>query len=131
MKLSYNEAFFLCLKQWGDMIREIKKNPNELSVVTLKLSWCIKNGFKGVRSYCFFCEFTHNADESCETCPGRLVDPEFCCGNLAYDYRSKPLLFYEKLLKLKSEWKCPLHILLFLHIKWYWRKARLFLRGLK
>jgi hypothetical protein len=74
------------------------------SVNILKEKWCKKNGF-GNDSRCFFCEYgaIANTEDTCLSCPGRLVDRNFYCVNSAYAFDIKPKKFYQKLLKLNAK----------------------------
>ena len=84
------------------MWRSIAKSKIEYPgqwVSTLKERWLRDNGFKNLVGDCFFCAAAAAAN-TCDLCPGRLVDLSFSCSNENYSYAQKPVAFYKELLRL-------------------------------
>ena len=103
-QLTLDEAWDLCLEQW-DWVKAQIEAWSKLSVGTLKCQWCKENGYEGVRSICFFCEYDKQCRGErpcCDFCPGVLVDSKFSCGNNEYDYEYKHLAFHAELVRLNN-----------------------------
>ncbi len=112
--LTLNRAWFLCLQQWKDgIIKRLDEGSTE-TVGTLKEEWIDKlmeqNDYdkEKIEFDCFFCEydvqqFDDEALETCQNCPGKLVDEQFRCSNEEYHYYHKPRSFYARLLELSSK----------------------------
>jgi len=108
-KTNLNETWKLCLSMWRWIAKE-RGRSNYLSVYTLKAKWLRKHGFKenSVREECFFCEYcskhrTIKAETvGCPDCPGTKVDRSFDCRNTDYNFYSRPIAFYKKLLALNK-----------------------------
>lgn len=97
-KRTLNQTWVLCLRMWRSIAKVWREGNN---VHRLKRIWINENGFSmsGVDAHCFFCD--HNVENpGCSDCPGKLVDPNFCCESLEYDYETKPIAFYKELLRL-------------------------------
>ena len=105
-KYTLDETWKHCLQLWKWIAEEIKAN-SELGVVELKSKWFKKHDFGHIWGACFFCGWvTENPDAAgCASCPGKLVDPEFGCGNPEYCHYNHPIKFYEKLLELDKKRK--------------------------
>ena len=102
--LTLDMAWDLCLEQWDWIKAQIEAGP-KLSVITLKMQWCKENGYEGVRSICFFCEYDKQCRGErpcCDFCPGVLVDPEFNCNKEKFHYHSRPLAFHAELVRLNK-----------------------------
>ena len=101
--LTLDMAWDLCLEQWDWIKAEIEAG-SKLSVIALKEQWCKENGYEGVRSNCFFCEYVVQQFRCgrCVNCPGRLVDPEFHCCRSEYHFENKPLEFHAELVRLNK-----------------------------
>ena len=110
-KLTLNQTWTLCLRQWKWIIEQLDKGSdetNENSVVLLKLKWAKQNGYENkISAACFFCEYVSRRGLDCATkeCPGQLVSQQFQCENSSYAYYSKPRKFYKKLLELNEKRK--------------------------
>jgi len=114
MKITLDESWELCLKQWKWIAKQIvkmKRTGDLYSVKQLKREWCDKNNFKlpSRCSNCFFCLYsiTHptksNPDKSIVcNCPAQKVDKHFDCQTWEYNYTQKPLKFYAKVRKLNN-----------------------------
>lgn len=91
---------------WKWIAEQWDCEDDEREVGELKKRWFSKHDFQPIVDDCFFCDYgTVNGQEGkpCESCPGRLVDPDFDCENPEYDYISKPINFYEKIVALNKE----------------------------
>lgn len=93
-----------CLRMWKWISENWKKGDN---VVTMKKRWLRNNGFNAgsIKNYCFFCDYHSNENEDCEICPGKLINSQFHCQNVTYNYYLKPKKFYAKLLHLNAKRK--------------------------
>ena len=113
-RLTIDETWELCLKMWkwiADEVTAMGKqfNPNS-TVESLKSKWLEENGYNRTRinHRCFLCEYddqyTDDLDHiyACRACPARLVDSDFSCGNIEYEYDVQPLKFYAKLVELNK-----------------------------
>lgn len=99
-KRTLNQTWVLCLRMWRSISKIWDKDgPN---IHNLKASWLRENGFAllDLKCNCFFCDWTGPDDNSCNNCPGKLVNPSFSCCRLSYDYEDKPVAFYKELLRL-------------------------------
>lgn len=100
--LTLDEAWRLCLEMW----KEIKGRSD---IPQAKAKWLNNNSFFDVRANCFFCEFNERMDR-CRRCPAVLVDSDFKCERIEYDYLSNPEKFYMKLVELnelRKKKECP------------------------
>ncbi len=97
-----------CLRMW----KWISENYDENNgVLVLKRDWFFSHRFKKrILAECFFCEWAGQngqtnfvAENGCPECPGALVDARFKCGNIRYEYSTKPKAFYAKLLELDAK----------------------------
>lgn len=112
-KLTLNQTWRMCLKKWAWVDKIIAamdacgRKREFLSVEELKEVWCLDHGYPDLFNNCFFCEYAQSIDseglDDCDNCPGRLVDKEFHCMNLMYDYFDKPHKFYAQLVKLDKK----------------------------
>lgn len=107
-RLTLNETWRLCLKQWKWLVKEIKAHP-DANIHVLKRKWVKLQGYgeDGVDDDCFFCEYAGQREKfggefGCRGCPARKVDKEFHCSNVDYNYCSKPIKFYKKILELNK-----------------------------
>ncbi len=99
-----------CLRMWKWVSEKYDKDSN---IVLLKQDWLENHRFKkNVLACCFFCQYAYKhgqqcfiAEKGCPECPGALVDARFKCGNIRYDYSTKPKAFYQKLLELDTKRK--------------------------
>ena len=105
-KLTLNQAWRLCLKQWKWIVKQIKAGDTHC-VAILKRQWTTANGYDKdeIESECFFCEYCRFRNRGCGHCPGKLVNKRFNCANTTYEYDVKPLKFYAKLLELDKKRK--------------------------
>ena len=105
-KYNLDETWKLCLDgMWAWIKEQIDIDADSKHEVgVLKMKWLADNGFdfEEIADNCLFCEYTldEEGDTECKKCPGRLVDPDFDCENIDYNYYSKPLAFHKKLLEL-------------------------------
>ncbi len=103
-KITLDESWRLCLKQWRWIIKEVKAKDFKCAV-ELKKEWCEQHGFTEIESNCFFCEYCSNystTKPSCSNCPAREIDPKFRCKNPAYHYYLHPIEFYNKIVQLNK-----------------------------
>lgn len=103
-KLTLNEAWRLCLKQWKWIIRQLAKGDKR-SIGSLKRQWCQENGFNDVVANCFFCAYARQNGDGCDHCPGKLVNRRFGCDRVTYEHDVYPHKFYAKLLELDKKRK--------------------------
>jgi hypothetical protein len=102
MRLTTNKSWELCLKQWGWIIRQLKKDGT-LDVEDLKEEWCKANGYEELDSNCFFCEYARQHRENVLLpcgCPAKKIDKKFDCLGTDYHYTMNPFAFYKKLKQL-------------------------------
>ena len=99
-KRTLNQTWILCLRMW----RWIAKvwTLDGPSVHDLKSLWLESNGFtKSIDANCFFCDYNWQFENGgCWSCPGRLVTSSFSCSSVTHDYETKPVAFYNELLRL-------------------------------
>lgn len=105
-KLTLNQAWTLCLRQWRWIAEQVKKGASAgKDIGDLKNEWIRKNGYPE-DSNCFFCLWAEQQlptlDTVCPNCPAKKIDKKFHCCEAIYDYWDKPLAFYTKLLKLNK-----------------------------
>lgn len=106
-KLTLNQAWTLCLKQWKWIIEQLDAGSKDVG--NLKLRWMKKSRYINVNSACFFCHYhvqehkKKRSNKECGYCPGRLVSRRFDCMHSSYDYKDKPRAFYRKLLALDKK----------------------------
>jgi hypothetical protein len=99
-----DETWTECLRMWKWIVRQVKAGRTDIG--NLKRKWRKDNGYRNIRSDCFFCEYSSKRDGNlCDNCPGKLVDKEFSCGGTDYDWSEKPLEFYKVLKKLNRKRK--------------------------
>jgi hypothetical protein len=104
-KLTLNQAWVLCLRQWKWIIKELDESPIQC-IAALKHKWCLEHRCLEIAALCFFCEYaTQQNDEGCCNCPGKFVGKQFSCENMTYDYTNEPRRFYKKLLALNQKRK--------------------------
>lgn len=109
-KLTLNQTWKYCLAMWKWIAKKAEQD-SELNVDDLKSEWLKKHPrFGKVYNDCFFCEYLEQHpttdDESCPTCPGRLVSKRFnCMDNVTYNFSYKPIKFYQKLVELNEKRK--------------------------
>ena len=98
-KRTLNQTWILCIRMWRWIVKNLGKGRG---ILGLKKQWLSENGFKDVKTNCFFCDFVNTYSErlDCSKCPGTLIDPAFHCMNSAYDYSAKSGAFLEELLRL-------------------------------
>ena len=97
-KRTLNQNWTLCLRKWRWIVKE-KIAHKRRWVSTLKVQWLHDNRFKDLSGDCFFCDYGE-AENSCRSCPGRLVDSSFSCQREAYHYIYNPFAFLAELLRL-------------------------------
>lgn len=113
-ELTLDQIWEECLKMW----KWIVENPEAKKCIWVwaaKDAWLIENGYvpSEVENTCFFCSYSSSIDNcwndddedegswlNCPSCPAKLVDKTFSCHASEYDYLSKPVEFYQKLLEL-------------------------------
>jgi len=109
-KLTLNQAWTLCIKQWDCIIRKLDEGSTE-SLHALKMRCLEEQGHRKEDTYtrffyanCFFCEYDeqHPGENACDNCPGRLISSRFHCENEVYDYILKPRKFHKKLLRMNK-----------------------------
>ena len=105
-RLTPNQIWTLCLRMWR-WIAKVWQTPRykRYDVPDLKEIWLRKNGFHTESTAsCFFCDYTYTNedDPTCFSCPGVLVDSGFRCWLLPYDYETRPVEFYQELLRLNK-----------------------------
>jgi len=101
-KLTLNQAWTLCLKQWKWIIGELDKG-DEGGIRTLERVWCEKHKYEKICSDCFFCEY-NNGRSGCAFCPAKIIDKNFnCCCVGEYNFFDNPRAFYAKLLSLNEK----------------------------
>ena len=103
-KITLNQTWVLCLRMWR-WIANVWKTERYIRycVWELKDIWLKENGFKDVYSDCFFCQYREGANGDCNVvCPGALVDPNFDCYNIDYEWHRYPVEFYQELLRLNK-----------------------------
>ena len=108
--LTLTDTWDKCLEMWEWIVAKWLKDPTQ-SVGGLKVEWMDANGLTGqVRNDCFFCqfgdetlnEFNSHLDCICEVCPARLVNRNFSCTNITYDYQDRPGKFLAKIKELRA-----------------------------
>ena len=125
-KLTLNQTWTLCLKQWKWIIDQPPEGLTEPALSShvwlLKVEWLKEHGYgyagMTIWNDCFFCERARQQsgkdggeggklwDEElgiCLWCPGRLISKQFNCMNISYDFSKEPRRFYKKLLEGVSE----------------------------
>ena len=98
-KLTLDNAWKLCLRQWDWVADKIKKGDIR-DVGDLKEEFLEENGFSDIDHNCFFCEYDEQNNGRCNSCPARLVDKRFHCRNKTYDFIIKPLKLRAKIHQL-------------------------------
>jgi len=101
-KRTLNQTWTLCLRMWKWIASVWETDTyKRFSAHDLKRIWLKNNGFvnEWIYSNCFFCDYT-NDGYGCDDCPGLMVDSNFHCSNLVYNYEFKPVAFYKELLRL-------------------------------
>ena len=123
-RVRYNYMWHNCLRLWKWVSTQwVKEKFSPDNVWDLKKRWLYMHPFKiiaGGKYLCFFCEHARRTFEvnignrpqplgvdekiwtKCDYCPGRLVDPDFFCGNTQYHHVHHPELFYAKLVQLNA-----------------------------
>ena len=101
-----------CLRMWRwisenlpDGFLNLPYDEKESIIDNLKAIWLKKNRFTNPLSNdCFFCNYDkqHNT-EDCQSCPAKLVDPNFHCSGKGHSYLENPLVFYKYILYLNSK----------------------------
>ena len=99
--MTLDQTWTNCLRMWKWIDKVWKPG---MSVVVLKKEWLEKwMPAANINSDCFFCEYdVQNGLESCNCCPGRLVNLRFTCDRKTYNYFKHPKKFYQKLLQLDA-----------------------------
>lgn len=95
-----NQTWTLCLRMWRSISKEWIEGDD---IYVLKDEWIENNGFlkDEIDADCFFCDYVERqGDRTCSTCPGKLVDINFHCEGLEYNFRYDPPAFYKELLRL-------------------------------
>lgn len=96
-KITLDEAWWKCLKQWGKIARDIRNGSTE-DVQDLKYR------HKSGDNTCMFCAYNLENDFlSCASCPGKLVDITFSCHKKGCHFLNHPLLFHAKLIELNNK----------------------------
>ena len=103
-RLTLDETWKLCLSMWRWIAKMIREG-SELFVSELKDQWLRDHGYEHeVWLTCFFCGYIHHPKRTCDTnCPARMIDRNFNCHNPDYDYQSKPIAFYNKIVSLNRK----------------------------
>ena len=103
-KLTLNQTWTLCLRQWKWIIKQLDAGSVEC-IANLKEQWTKQNeyGINRINANCFFCEYASRHLDCTQSCPGKLVSKQFDCENSSYIYRIKPRKFYKKLLELNKK----------------------------
>lgn len=98
-----NKIWSECRRLWEHIEEELRRCPWK-SVGWIKQEWMEANGYgQTVAEDCFFCEFTRWWDRNtCEYCPGKLVDPNFDCMHLDYNWYGEPVAFREEIERLNK-----------------------------
>ena len=100
-KLTLNKTWEQCLKMWRWIVRQ----PCPRCVNELKEKWLEKNGFDfdELENDCFFCDYATRYG-GCEiSCPGNIIDKNFCCGDYDYHFLRKPAAFLRKITELNKK----------------------------
>jgi len=100
--MTLNETWKNCLAMWKWIAEQIR-GGSKLSVEELKEKWLKEHGFENIEENCFFCDYDLGYDDDCMQCPARLVDPDFHCDRVEYNWEAEPIKFYEKLVALDKE----------------------------
>lgn len=105
LTISLDTAWTDCLAMWKYIANTYAKTHEP--AVVLKTRWLRGNGYepRDVVAGCLFCHYDSQCDNTqmnCSFCPGELVDPFFSCECRDYNWRARPIEFYEKLLALDS-----------------------------
>ena len=114
-------AWYDCERLWKWVSRKWLKQRAEgkyhTEVTHLKTRWFLRHPLKirsGGINKCFFCVYANKEWRAnignrplrtegwrrCDYCPGRLVDPNFLCTNMQYNYCFLPNLFYKEIVRL-------------------------------
>ena len=103
-----NRAWKRCIKMWTFIAKDLEKSDSD--VYELKDQWAYEHDHDKLRAHhnCHFCAYakSHILDDyNCKhSCPGKMVDPDFRCQGRRWDWRKKPVAFYERLLVLYGKW---------------------------
>ena len=85
---------------WRWIAAQKKRHPRAYAG-NLKIQWLKKHKeFETIISDCFFCEYVEKRVGDCDLCPGCKIDKTFDCYNKDYNFESKPIAFYKKILQL-------------------------------
>ena len=107
-KLTLNQTWTLCLKQWKWIIEQLDAG-SEKAITVLKQEWLKRNGYKTkeIWATCFFCEYVASRRNfSCqENCRARLIAKRFHCERAAYNYSFEPRKFYKVIFGLNEKRK--------------------------
>ena len=112
-KLTLNQAWRLCLKQWKWMIPNLN-DDNDIEDLKDEYFDVIMAGDNDIPdNNCYFCEYNEQQgghsglgeSGDCSHCPGVLVNKRFSCGNDTYHFATYPLKFHAKLLELDKKRK--------------------------
>jgi len=104
-KLTLDETWRLCLIMWRWIAKEARAGSRD-AIWGLKCEWLEKHGYEDVSCNCFFCEYADKRKACCDLCPAYKIDKEFYefgCQNAEYDWRVKPIAFYNKLCSLNRK----------------------------
>ena len=101
-RLTLKTVWEECVKMWNALPEPL---PEGFGIIIFKRKWINNSKWKdeSIKIDCFFCEYSVRHAGHCRSCPGKLVDPEFMCGNAEYDYYSKPLAFRDKINELNKK----------------------------
>jgi len=99
-KMTLDECWENCEAMWK-WIAEVWQPSDDID--DLKRKWLVEHGLSGIVGGCFFCEWNETVTlESCDGCPGKMVDPGFDCGNKQYHYVNRPVEFYNEIVRLNK-----------------------------
>ena len=103
-----------CLRMWKWVSENLPEKFMGLNfdsrrtvVYALKEEWMERHQYKGIVSYCFFCHYVSNNNDSflCGYCPARKVEyrlKNYWCER-KYHWSVDPVNFYQYLLKLDAK----------------------------
>jgi hypothetical protein len=106
-RLTFDEAWTKCLKQWRWIGKQIKAGDNR-GIGVLKRVWLAENDPDAApEASCYFCEYDapHGGgrNDPCSRCPGVRIDATFSCMADGCDFRIEPLAFLRKLESLNRK----------------------------
>ncbi len=106
-RLTLNYVWAECIKMYTYVVKK-KQAGDYRTVSELKTAWVNRHGYKSneLNSDCFFCEYDEHHQPvvrcNCKFCPAAMVDENFHCVNIEYEWRTKPDLFLKEILILDA-----------------------------